>query len=49
MRQNVGRGLTPRMQDNEIVKVISWHDNPVTRRNLRIKGRFGHQHIQNRD
>jgi predicted molibdopterin-dependent oxidoreductase YjgC len=44
----VGCTLTPHVQDNEIVKVASPHDNPVTHRNLRIKGRFGHQHVQNR-
>jgi predicted molibdopterin-dependent oxidoreductase YjgC len=29
------------VQDNEIVKVTSPHDNPVTHGNLCIKGRFG--------
>ena len=24
------------------------HDHPVTHANLRISGRFGHQHVQNR-
>ncbi|MER6692511.1 2Fe-2S iron-sulfur cluster-binding protein [Streptomyces minutiscleroticus] len=45
----VGRSLTLHVQDNEIVKVTSPHDNPVTRGNLCIKGRFGYQHVQNRD
>jgi len=37
------------VQDNEIVKVTSPHDNPVTHGNPRITGRFGHQHVRNRD
>lgn len=44
----VGCSLTLHVQDNEIVKVTSPHDNPVTHGNLCIKGRFGHQHVQNR-
>ena len=45
----VGRNLTLHVQDNEIVKVTSPHGNPVTHGNLCIKGRFGYQHVQNRD
>lgn len=45
----VGCDLTLHVQDNEIVKVTSPHDNPVTHGNLCIKGRFGYQHVQNRD
>jgi len=45
----VGCRLTPHVQDNEIVKVTSPHHGPVTRGHLCIKGRFGHQYIQNRD
>ncbi|WP_319673138.1 NAD(P)H-dependent oxidoreductase subunit E [Streptomyces sp. ME18-1-4] len=44
----VGCNLTLHVQDNEIVKVTSPHDNPVTHGKLCIKGRFGYQHIQNR-
>ncbi|MEU9699393.1 2Fe-2S iron-sulfur cluster-binding protein [Streptomyces sp. NPDC047981] len=44
----VGCNLTLHVQDNEIVKVTSPHDNPVTHGNLCIKGRFGFQHVQNR-
>lgn len=44
----VGCNLTLHVQDNDIVKVTSPHDNPVTHGNLRIKGRFGYQHVQNR-
>lgn len=44
----VGRNLTLHVQDNEIVKVTSPLDNPVTHGNLCIKGRFGYQHVQNR-
>ncbi|MGW0209491.1 NAD(P)H-dependent oxidoreductase subunit E [Streptomyces sp. NPDC003233] len=44
----VGCTLTLHVQDNEIVKVTSPHDNPVTHGNLCIKGRFGCQHVQNR-
>jgi len=45
----VGCNVTLHVQDNEIVKVTSPHDNPVTHGNLCIKGRFGFQHVQNRD
>lgn len=45
----VGCSVTLHVQDNEIVKVTSPHDNPVTHGNLCIKGRFGFQHVQNRD
>ncbi len=45
----VGCNLTLHVQDNGIVKVTSPHDNPVTHGNLCIKGRFGYQHVQNRD
>lgn len=44
----VGRSLSLPVQDNENVKVTSPHDGRVTHGNLRIKGRFGHQHVQNR-
>lgn len=44
----VGCNLTLHVQENEIVKVTSPHDNPVTHGNLCIKGRFGYQHVQNR-
>ncbi|MES5819002.1 2Fe-2S iron-sulfur cluster-binding protein [Streptomyces sp. RG80] len=44
----VGCGLTLHVQDNEIVKVTSPPDDPVTHGNLCIKGRFGHQDVQNR-
>nr|WP_206328245.1 2Fe-2S iron-sulfur cluster-binding protein [Streptomyces sp. S3(2020)] len=44
----VGCGLTLHVQDNGIVKVTAPHDDPVSRGNLCIKGRFGHQHVQNR-
>ncbi len=44
----VGCNLTLHVQDNEIVKVTSPDDNPVTHGNLCIKGRFGYQHVQNR-
>jgi len=43
----VGCKLTLHVQDNEIVKVTSPSDNPVTYGNLCIKGRFGFQHVQN--
>ncbi len=45
----VGYSLTLHVQENEIVKVTSPHDNPVTHGNLCIKGRFGYQHVQSRD
>jgi predicted molibdopterin-dependent oxidoreductase YjgC len=41
----VGCNLTLHVQDNEIVKVSSPLDNPVTHGNLCIKGRFGYQHV----
>jgi predicted molibdopterin-dependent oxidoreductase YjgC len=44
----VGCNVTLHVQDNEIVKVTSPHDNPVTHGNLCIKGRFGFQHVQRR-
>ncbi|MGH9021640.1 MAG: 2Fe-2S iron-sulfur cluster-binding protein, partial [Acidimicrobiia bacterium] len=43
----VGCTLTLHVQDNEIVRVTSPHDQFVTRGNLCIKGRFGYQHVQN--
>ncbi|MGW8377561.1 2Fe-2S iron-sulfur cluster-binding protein [Streptomyces sp. ODS28] len=45
----VGCSLTLHVQDNEIVKVTSPHDSPVTHGNLCVKGRFGYQHVQNRE
>lgn len=45
----VGRNLTLHVQDNEIVKVTSPRDNPVTHGSLCVKGRFGYQHVQNRN
>jgi predicted molibdopterin-dependent oxidoreductase YjgC len=45
----VGCNLTLHVQDNAIVKVSSPHGNPVTHGNLCVKGRFGFQHVQNRD
>lgn len=52
VRRRAHRGVgcypTLRVQDNEMVEVTSRHDNPVTHGNLCIKGRFGHQHVQNR-
>ncbi|CAL9635080.1 hypothetical protein SUDANB15_06164 [Streptomyces sp. enrichment culture] len=47
--RGVGCDVIPHVQDNEIVKVTSPHDNPVTHGNLCVKGRFGSQHVQNRD
>lgn len=44
----VGCNLTLHVQDNEIVKVTSPHDNPVTHGNLCVKGRFGFTHVQQR-
>ena len=41
----VGCTLTLHTQDNEIVKVTSPMDHPVTSGNLCIKGRFGFQHV----
>ncbi|MBV9916282.1 MAG: (2Fe-2S)-binding protein [Solirubrobacterales bacterium] len=45
----VGCNLELHEQDNEIVKVTSPLDHPITRGNLCVKGRFGFQHVQNRD
>jgi predicted molibdopterin-dependent oxidoreductase YjgC len=45
----VGCNLELHVQDGEIVKVTSPDDHDVTRGNLCIKGRFGFQHVQNRD
>ena len=42
----VGCTLSLHVQDNEIVKVTSPHDQPVTSGNLCIKGRFGSAHPQ---
>ena len=44
----VGCNVTLHVQDNEIVKVTSPHDNPITYGNLCIKGRFGFQSVQSR-
>ena len=44
----VGCNLELHEQDNEIVKVTSPLDHPITRGNLCIKGRFGFQFVQNR-
>ncbi|AKZ59304.1 hypothetical protein SAM23877_6259 [Streptomyces ambofaciens ATCC 23877] len=44
-----GCDLALHVQDNEIVKVTSPHGDPVTHGNLCVKGRFGHQHVRNRD
>jgi len=43
----VGCTLTLHVQENKIVKVTSPEDQPITRGNLCIKGRFGYQHVQN--
>lgn len=45
----VGCTLSLHVQDNRIVKVTSPFDHDVTLGNLCIKGRFGWQHVQNRD
>ncbi|MGH3318286.1 MAG: 4Fe-4S dicluster domain-containing protein, partial [Nocardioidaceae bacterium] len=45
----VGCNLTLHVQDNSIVKVTSPHDHSITSGNLCIKGRFGYQHVQNRE
>jgi len=45
----VGCNLELHVQDNEIVKVTSPHDHPITHGNLCIKGRFGFQHVQARE
>lgn len=44
-----GCNVTPHAQDDEIVGVTSPHDDPVPHGNLCDKGRFGCQHVQNRD
>ena len=44
----VGCNLELHEQDNEIVKVTSPLDHPITRGNLCVKGRFGFQFVQNR-
>ena len=44
----VGCNLVLHEQDNEIVKVTSPLDHPITHGNLCVKGRFGFQHVQNR-
>ncbi|MBE1591476.1 2Fe-2S iron-sulfur cluster-binding protein [Nonomuraea angiospora] len=41
----VGCNLTLHVQDNKIVKVSSPHDNPVTKGNLCVKGRFGYGYV----
>ncbi|MEV4802140.1 2Fe-2S iron-sulfur cluster-binding protein [Nonomuraea sp. NPDC049421] len=41
----VGCNLTLHVQDNKIVKVTSPHDNPVTKGNLCVKGRFGYGYV----
>lgn len=46
--RGVGGDRALHVQDNETVKVTSPHDDPVTHGTLRIKGRFGYQHVQNR-
>jgi predicted molibdopterin-dependent oxidoreductase YjgC len=45
----VGCNLNLHVQDNSIVKVTSPHDHSITHGNLCIKGRFGYQHVQNRE
>jgi predicted molibdopterin-dependent oxidoreductase YjgC len=45
----VGCNLTLHVQDNSIVKVTSPHEHSITSGNLCIKGRFGYQHVQNRE
>lgn len=42
----VGCNLTLHVQDNQIVKVSSPPDSPITRGNLCVKGRFGYEHRQ---
>jgi predicted molibdopterin-dependent oxidoreductase YjgC len=44
----VGCTLTLHVQDNQIVKVTSPHDQPITSGNLCVKGRFGFAHVQDR-
>ncbi|GAA2962972.1 hypothetical protein GCM10010446_55610 [Streptomyces enissocaesilis] len=41
-----GCDLTLHVQDNEIAKATSPHDNPVTHGSLCIKGRSGHPHVR---
>lgn len=41
----VGCNLTLHVQDDEIVKVTSPNDSPITRGNLCVKGRFGFGHV----
>ncbi|MEV0623356.1 2Fe-2S iron-sulfur cluster-binding protein [Nonomuraea sp. NPDC050404] len=41
----VGCNLTLHVQENKIVKVTSPHDNPVTKGNLCVKGRFGYGYV----
>ena len=45
----VGCSLELHVQDNRIVKVTSPADHDVTLGNLCIKGRFGFEHVQQRD
>jgi predicted molibdopterin-dependent oxidoreductase YjgC len=45
----VGCNLELHVQDNEIVKVTSPLDHPITHGNLCVKGRFGFQFVQNRE
>ena len=45
----VGCDLTLHVQDNEVVKVTTPHGQTVTQSSLCSKGRFGYQHVQNRD
>src|SRR5947209_783602 len=45
----VGCNLVLHEQDNEIVKVTSPLDHPIAHGNLCVKGRFGFQHVQNRE
>jgi len=46
--RGVRLGLTRYVQDNGGVEVTSPPDGPVAHGILRSKGRFGHQHVQNR-
>ncbi|KUN52069.1 hypothetical protein AQJ46_50890 [Streptomyces canus] len=41
--------LTLHVQDNGVVKVTAPHEQTVTQSSLCSKGRFGYQHVQNRD
>jgi predicted molibdopterin-dependent oxidoreductase YjgC len=45
----VGCNLELHVQDGQIVKATSPPDHDITRGHLCIKGRFGWQHVQNRD